>query len=117
MPDCILLKLITITLVHTQDVESQAAEPTEQSATVLESQTKSMNVSSDVHLFHFWLCVGWDDERIDERMMSVTCLGGLGAVLDVTMTAVTLAKVKAGEGLITRLMRFLESMLFDKESV
>lgn len=44
-PESILLKLITITCVHTQDAESQAAEPTEQTATVLESTTKSMIVT------------------------------------------------------------------------
>lgn len=43
-PESILLKLITITCVHTQGVESQATEPTEQTATVLESKTESMIV-------------------------------------------------------------------------
>lgn len=66
-PEYILLKLITITCVHTQDVESQATEPTEQSAKVLESKTKSMIFHAQ--LFFYWLCVEWDDEKClrDER--------------------------------------------------
>lgn len=51
-PGCTLLKLMTITCVHTQDAKGQAAEPTEQPATVLESKTKSI-VLLVAHIFVF----------------------------------------------------------------
>lgn len=66
-PEYIPLKLIIITCcVHTQGVESQAAEPTEHSATVLESKTQSMIFFFHVLYIYFLLrlCAGWDAEII-----------------------------------------------------
>lgn len=57
-----------------QDVESQKTEPTEQSATVLESKTESMIFSSDVRLFLSWLCCRMRWEK------SVSCLLGLNTI-------------------------------------
>lgn len=72
------LKLITITYVYTQDVESQAAEPTEQSTRVLESKTKSM-IFLLMYMFVFWLCVGLDYEIILCHLLCWTC-----TILDIT---------------------------------
>lgn len=80
-PEYILLKLITITCVHTQDVESQATEPTEQSAKVLESKTKSMIFLLMHSCFSIGCVLNGMMKNVSE--MSVTCL--VDTILDMTM--------------------------------
>lgn len=66
----IFLKLIGVPRVHLQDAESQTAEPTEHSATVLESKIQSMTFLP--------VCAGFDGT-------GVPCIVGPGNVLDKTV--------------------------------
>lgn len=61
---------MTITCVHTQDVEGQATKPTEQPATVLESKTKSI-VFLVVHVFVFSFGSVLDSMMKRNRMITI----------------------------------------------
>lgn len=100
--------VINIIYVQKQDVESQAAEPTEQSATVLESEAKSV-IFLPMFLCIYFVCL------LDGRR--VICLAGHYDRPSDREEWPYLKSGAGGELIIYRLMRSLNSMQLLKKAV